>query len=267
MAGPGLGHARLADHGHRRPPGGAVWPALVARGSARRSSPRSAARSRSTGRSGSRRTPRPTSNAGCALDPETVTALTEHNERCTARCEALDVPLARDAFVFSLAPDSSRPLVPSSVSQRYSRLAKRLDIDTHLHCLRHYSATELIAAGVDVRTVAGRLGHGGGGVTTLRVYAAWVAEADQRAAAVLAQRGPARPAVPTDDVGRVLRRPRSPRERLAVELRERIIRRVRRGRPPPRCQGIGSRAWAFAIDGEEGVRPDARVGFDFGRRG
>ncbi len=28
--------------------------------------------------------------------------------------------------------------------------------------LRHYSATELIAAGVDVRTFAGRLGHGGG---------------------------------------------------------------------------------------------------------
>jgi hypothetical protein len=109
------------------------------------------------------------------------------------------------------------------VSQRYSRLAKRLDIDTHLHCLRHYSATELIAAGVDVRTVAGRLGHGGGGVTTLRVYAAWVAEADQRAAAAIAQRGPARPTAPTDDVERVLRRPRSPRERLAVELREKIL--------------------------------------------
>jgi integrase len=33
-----------------------------------------------------------------ALDPETVTALTEHFERCTARCEALGVPLGRDAF-------------------------------------------------------------------------------------------------------------------------------------------------------------------------
>ena len=37
-----------------------------------------------------------------------------------------------------------------------------------------------------VRTVAGRLGHGGGGATTRRVYSAWVAESDQRAAAVLA---------------------------------------------------------------------------------
>jgi hypothetical protein len=43
-----------------------------------------------------------------------------------------------------------------------------------LHSLRHYSATELIAAGVDIRTVAGRLGHGSGGAATLKIYAAWV---------------------------------------------------------------------------------------------
>ncbi|WP_444948528.1 hypothetical protein [Micromonospora ureilytica] len=51
---------------------------------------------------------------------------------------------------------------------------------------------------MDVRTVAGRLGHGGGGATTLRVYAAWLAESDQRAAPVLAGRDaspPLRPAV------------------------------------------------------------------------
>ena len=97
-------------------------------------------------------------------------------------CRPAGAPLHRDAFVFSLAPDGSTHLVPMSVSQRYGRLAARLGLDTHLHSLRHYSATELIAAGVDIRTVAGRLGHSGGGVTTLRVYAAWLAEADQRAA-------------------------------------------------------------------------------------
>jgi len=67
--------------------------------------------------------------------------------------------------------------------------------DMHVHQLRHYSATELIAAGVDVRTVAGRLGHGGGGgTTTLKVYSAFVAEADQRAAGSLSGRLPALPA-------------------------------------------------------------------------
>jgi integrase len=72
-------------------------------------------------------------------------------------------------------------------------MAARLDIDTTIHKLRHYSATELIAAGVDIRTVAGRLGHGGGGATTLRVYSAWLAESDQRAAASLAARLPRLP--------------------------------------------------------------------------
>ncbi len=67
-------------------------------------------------------------------------------------------------------------------------MCARLGWDMHIHQLRHFSATELIAAGVDIRTVAGRLGHGGGGTTTLRVYSAWVAEADQRAAASLAGR-------------------------------------------------------------------------------
>ena len=79
------------------------------------------------------------------------------------------------------------------MTQRYERLADRLGIKTTLHKLRHYSATELILAGVDIRTVAGRLGHGGGGTTTLRTYTAWVSEADQRAAAGWATRTSIRP--------------------------------------------------------------------------
>lgn len=83
--------------------------------------------------------------------------------------------------------------MPASISQRYERMATSLGIRTTLHKLRHYSATELNAAGVDVRAIARRLGHGGGGATTLRVYAAWVSEADQRAAKSLAGRMPPRP--------------------------------------------------------------------------
>jgi len=71
----------------------------------------------------------------------------------------------------------------------------------HLHQLRHYSATELISAGVDVRTVAGRLGHVGGGTTTLRVDSAWVAEANQRAAHSLGARMPGLPVAAEDDGG------------------------------------------------------------------
>ena len=79
------------------------------------------------------------------------------------------------------------------MSSRYVDMAERLGIVTHIHALRHYSATELLTAGVDLRTVAGRLGHGGGGSTTLRVYAAWVAASDRKAAELLRSRLPRRP--------------------------------------------------------------------------
>jgi integrase len=128
-----------------------------------------------------------------ALDPETLSLLSEHRHRCDERAAALELALTDDAFVFSLAVDGSEHLKPDSVSQRYARLVRRLGISTTIHKLRHYSATELISAGVDVRTVAGRLGHGGGGTTTLKVYAAWVSESDQRAATSLFARPPARP--------------------------------------------------------------------------
>lgn len=86
---------------------------------------------------------------------------------------------------------------PSGVSHLYGRMVEQLGIRTTLHKLRHYNATELIAAGVDIRTVAGRLGHGGGGTTTLRVYAAWVSEADQRASKAMTARMPRPPGTPS----------------------------------------------------------------------
>jgi integrase len=128
-----------------------------------------------------------------ALDPETVTILSEHRDRWRERTAALSVELPPNAYVLSLPPDASTPFLPDTVSQRYSKMAARLGIDTHIHALRHYSATELIAGGADIRTVAGRLGHGGGGTTTLRVYPAWVSEADQRAANMLAHECRRRP--------------------------------------------------------------------------
>ena len=154
-----------------------------------------------------------------AVDPDTLVLLVEHRQRCEERAAALDVVLPADAFVFSSAPDGSKYLLPDSVSQRYGDLVRRLGIHTSIHKLRHYSATELISAGVDPRTVAGRLGHGGGGTTTLRYYTAWVSESDQRAASTLAGRMPARP-LPGAAVVRA--RAPHPYERIAALLRDQI---------------------------------------------
>ena len=111
----------------------------------------------------------------------------------------------------------STPLLPSTITQRYRRLARRLGLrSTRIHALRHYSATELLSAGLDLPTVAGRLGHSSGGATTLRFYAAWVDEADRRAADVIAE------LMPRPDPTR--RTPRNPYEKLVAELRVAIER-------------------------------------------
>lgn len=158
-----------------------------------------------------------------ALDQETLTLLAGHRERCMADAAAVGIELPPAAYMFSSAPDGSTHLKPSTVSRRYARLATRLGIKTTIHKLRHYSATELISGGVDVRTVAGRLGHGGGGTTTLRVYAAWVSEADQRASEGLLSRLPERPTNEPGTRDAATSAPRSPYEVVAAELRAQIL--------------------------------------------
>ncbi|KAA2265233.1 tyrosine-type recombinase/integrase [Solihabitans fulvus] len=176
-----------------------------------------------------------------ALDPETVAALTRHWQRCGTRAKVLGLVIGPDAFVFSLAPDNSAHLLPDTVTQRYDRMAQRLGLHTTIHKLRHYSATELIAAGVDVRTIAGRLGHSGGGTTTLRVYAAWVSESDQRASTALMNRIPALPALPADPREQSKVDPHSPYEKIAAAIRQRILDgELKVGDPAPSLKDIAA---------------------------
>lgn len=140
-----------------------------------------------------------------ALDTETVGLLRELKDRWRKRLDKLGLELTDDMYVFTGYRQAvpTVPYSPHGVSSRYKDMAKRLGIETHIHALRHYSATELLSAGIDLRTVAGRLGHGGGGATTLRVYAAWVAASDRKAAEILGSRMPKRRTglSPVDDQG------------------------------------------------------------------
>ncbi len=183
-----------------------------------------------------------------ALDEQTMALLRAYYLRCVERAAMLGLKLFADARIFSVAPDGGLWLKPDTVGQRYERMCARLGWDMNLHQLRHYSATELISAGVDVRTVAGRLGHGGGGTTTLKVYSAWRSEADQRAAGTLGVRMPAPPvavdptasltvqAVPVDD------HDASPYKRIAADLRGAIAcGALRPGDPLPTLVDIAAR--------------------------
>lgn len=71
---------------------------------------------------------------------------------------------------------------PDSLSSWYKKFIKRNNLpDSHIHTLRHVSATLLIANGVDVATVSGRLGHANKS-TTLNIYTHAIKSADEIAA-------------------------------------------------------------------------------------
>ena len=71
-------------------------------------------------------------------------------------------------YIFSTAEG---PVHPDSFTRRLRRLYRKNDFppEYHLHTLRHTNASMLIAQGVDVRTVAGLLGHAQPS-TTLDIY-------------------------------------------------------------------------------------------------
>jgi integrase len=117
-----------------------------------------------------------------ALDETTALRLLEHRERCEQRASACDTGLPRQAYVFSPDPNGSRPWAPNDVTKDFIRLRNRIGLPgVRLHDLRHFAATRLLAAGVSVRTVSGRLGHANA-ATTLGVYAHFVEESDREAA-------------------------------------------------------------------------------------
>jgi integrase len=150
-----------------------------------------------------------------ALDAQTMQLLADHRAVQEERCTALGCRVEEAMFLFSPVPDGSTPRPPRSLTRRFYLLAKKLALrSTRLHSLRHYSATELIAAGVDIRTVAGRLGHGSGGATTLKIYAGWVDEAGVRAATTMGGIMPRVVITP--------RPTRGPYEVIAASLREQI---------------------------------------------
>jgi integrase len=119
-----------------------------------------------------------------SLDLLTCELLRERFQRRRAEARALGVEVPEDAFAFSPDPVGRTPWNPDTMTHRYRRYARRVGITSSLKELRHYSATQLLAAGTDLNTVAGRLGHAEGS-TTLKFYAQFTRPADQRAAAVI----------------------------------------------------------------------------------
>ena len=120
-----------------------------------------------------------------ALDTDTLTVLATHHQRMQRRALLCRHELDPDGFVFTTTADGSQPLHPDTITGTFSRLCRAAGLSSvRLHDLRHLHATQLLAAGVPVRTLSGRLGHANA-ATTLSVYAHFLEASDRDAADVI----------------------------------------------------------------------------------
>ena len=105
--------------------------------------------------------------------------------------------LRSDGYLLAPEPSGAEPMKPDTITSGFARAARRVGAKVRFHDLRHMSASLLIGAGTDVRTVAGRLGHADAS-TTLRIYAHAFEARDRQAAEVL---GALLPGEPTGQIG------------------------------------------------------------------
>ena len=120
-----------------------------------------------------------------AIDAVTAAVLAERMQHVRALLAGTGVKLAPTAYVFASDLLGLAPWNPDWVTHKVAEVAEGAGVSLNIKALRHYTASQLLAGGIDLRNTAARLGHGG--ATTLRHYADPVSEVDRRAAAYLAQ--------------------------------------------------------------------------------
>jgi integrase len=120
------------------------------------------------------------------LDRDTLDVLVAHRANVMSRARDANTDIGRDAFVFSLDTSGKRPWKPNWVTKRFIDARRSADLPHfRLHDLRHFTATQMLAAGVPFATVSQRLSHARAS-TTLNVYAHAVPGGDRYAAETLA---------------------------------------------------------------------------------
>ena len=119
-----------------------------------------------------------------SLDPVVLALLDVHRHRVEQWAADAGVSVHDDGYILTHDPTGREPMAPDALTQSFVRLAERCGAKVRLHDLRHFTATQLIAAGHDPAVVAGRLGHTDA-TTTLKLYAHALEARDRQAAAAL----------------------------------------------------------------------------------
>ena len=118
-----------------------------------------------------------------SLDEVAIAVLVSQIDEVKAAASA-GFDLVDDPYLFPGEPSGGAPWHPDWPTHAFRKTCDDLGMKWHFHQLRHFTATQLIAAGLDVRTVSGRLGHADPSVT-LRVYSHVVEAKDREAAAIM----------------------------------------------------------------------------------
>jgi integrase len=129
------------------------------------------------------------------LDLGTQAMLKTHRDLIFDYAKDIGLTVPDTGYVFSYRVDGSEPMRPDGITLRFIRMRNviadaailagdpkgALYRNIRLHDLRHFVATQALAARMPARTVAGRLGHARTSMTT-DVYADWVIESDAEVA-------------------------------------------------------------------------------------
>jgi integrase len=120
------------------------------------------------------------------LDAETLIALRMHRSEAVKDARDAGLELVEDAFVFSGRADGSSPRLPNRTTKDFVAARRAAGLaHFRLHDLRHFMASQMLAAGIPLPTVSHRLSHARAS-TTLNVYAHSVPGGDRLAAETLA---------------------------------------------------------------------------------
>jgi integrase len=123
------------------------------------------------------------------VGPVGVGILAARRDRAAAEAAAIELSLNPDGFVWSTDPSGMEPYRPDRITQAFRRYCRQAEAAAakaaaeegrelsqaerwpyRLHDLRHYSATELLDAGLSIVTVSRFLGHRHAS-TTSNIYA------------------------------------------------------------------------------------------------
>ena len=98
-----------------------------------------------------------------AIDAVTAAVLAERKQHVQALLAGTGVKLAPAAYVFASDLLGLTPWNPDWVTHKVAEVAEGAGVSLNIKALRHYTASQLLAGGIDLRNTAARLGHGGGG--------------------------------------------------------------------------------------------------------